>query len=139
MTAEDDRVMAARRLFAAIEIGDAATLRAIYAENVVQVEHPNRLKPKGDRREIEKMMADLARGKAILREEHYEVLEAVPAGDAVALQVKWTGVVAVPVGALQPGDSMVCESGIFLKFAGNRVVEQHNYDCFEDFLTPRGQ
>jgi ketosteroid isomerase-like protein len=137
MTAEDDRLMATRRLFAAIEAGDATTLRTIYAENAVQVEHPNRLKPKGDRRGIDKMMADLARGKAILREEHYEVLEAVAAGDAVGLQVKWTGILAVPVGALQPGDSMVCESGIFLKFAGDRVVEQHNYDCFEDFLTPR--
>jgi hypothetical protein len=33
---------------------------------------------------------------------------------------------------------MICESGIFLKFQDDRVVEQHNYDCFEDFLTPRG-
>jgi len=83
------------------------------------------------------MAADLARGKQMLREEHYELLEATAAGDSVALQVKWTGVVAVPVGALQPGDKMVCESGIFLRFAGDRIVEQHNYDCFEDFLTPR--
>jgi hypothetical protein len=84
------------------------------------------------------MMVDLKRGKALLREEHYEVLEATSAGDVVALQVKWTGIVDVAVGALQPGDSMVCESGIFLRFQGDRVVEQHNYDCFEDFLTPRG-
>jgi hypothetical protein len=32
---------------------------------------------------------------------------------------------------------MVCESGIFLKFEEGRIVEQHNYDCFEDFATPR--
>ena len=138
MTVEDDRLMAARRLLAAIETGDEAALRAIYAENVVQIEHPNRLKPKGDRRQLGKMMADLARGKAMLRSEHYDVLEATAAGDVVALQVKWTGIVAIAVGALQPGDSMICESGIFLKFQGDRVIEQHNYDCFEDFLTPRG-
>ena len=84
------------------------------------------------------MMADLKRGKAMLRSEHYDVLEATVSGDQVALQVKWTGVVNVPVGALQPGDSMICESGIFLRFQGDRVIEQHNYDCFEDFLTPRG-
>ena len=138
MALEDDRVKAARRLLTAIEIGDEATLRAIYAENVVQVEHSNRLKPKGDRREIDKMMADLKRGKAMLREEHYDVLEAISAGDNVALQVRWTGVVNVAVGALNAGDSMICESGIFLRFQGDRVVEQHNYDCFEDFLTPRG-
>lgn len=138
MTVEDDRLMAARRLLAAIETGDEAALRGIYAENVVQIEYPNRLKSKGDRRQLDKMMADLARGKAMLRSEHYDVLEATAAGDVVALQVKWTGIVAIAVGALQPGDSMICESGIFLKFQGDRVIEQHNYDCFEDFLTPRG-
>ncbi|MEO7221044.1 MAG: nuclear transport factor 2 family protein, partial [Devosia sp.] len=122
MGVEDDRVMAARRMLAAIETGDETTLRTIYAEDVVQVEHPNRLKPKGDRRQIDKMMADLKRGKAMLREEHYETLEAISAGDFVALQVKWTGVVNVPVGALQPGDSMICESGIFLRFHGDRIV-----------------
>jgi ketosteroid isomerase-like protein len=137
MDMENDRVKAARRLLAAIETGDEATLRAIYAQDVVQVEHPNRLKPNGDRRELDKMMADLKRGKALLRSEHYDVLAAAVSGDVVALQVKWTGVVNVPVGALQPGDSMLCESGIFLKFQGDRVVEQHNYDCFEDFLTPK--
>ena len=138
MTAEDDRVKAARRLLAAIETGDEAVLRSIYAHDVVQVEHPNRLKPKGDRRHLDKVMADLKRGKAMLRSEHYDVLDATAANDAVALQVRWTGVVNMAVGALQPGDSMICESGIFLKFQGDRVIEQHNYDCFEDFLTPRG-
>ena len=83
------------------------------------------------------MADDLARGKEILSEEHYEVLEATAEGDRVALQVRWTGVVAVPVGALKPGDSMLCESAIFLRFQGDKIVEQHNYDCFEDFLTPR--
>jgi ketosteroid isomerase-like protein len=137
MTVEDDRVKAARRLFAAIETGDEAALRQIYAEKAVQVEHPNRLKPKGERREIGKMMADLKRGKAILREERYEVLEAIASGESVACQVRWTGILAMPVAALKAGDSMICESGIFLRFAGDRVIEQHNYDCFEDFTTPR--
>ena len=104
MAVEDDRVKAARRMLAAIESGDEATLRGIDAENAVQVEHPNRLKPKGDRRTIDKMMADLKRGKAMLREEHYEVLEATSGGGIVALQVRWTGVVNVPVGTLQPGE-----------------------------------
>ena len=84
------------------------------------------------------MMADLKRGRTMLRSEHYDVLDATAAGDSVAFQVRWTGVVNVPVGAPQPGDSMICEGGIFLRFQGDRVVEQHNHDCFEDFLTPRG-
>ncbi len=137
MTVENDRVKAARRLFAAIEAGNTAALLGCYAENAVQVEHPNRLKPNGDRRSPLAMAESLGRGKQMLREERYEILEAVPAGDLLALQVKWTGVVAVPVGALQPGEEMVCESGIFMRFQGDKIVEQHNYDCFADFLTPR--
>jgi ketosteroid isomerase-like protein len=133
MAREDDRVKAARGLFAAIEAKDPAKLLSFYAENAVQVEHPNRLKPKGDRRSPERMVADLGRGKQILREEHYELIEATASGDQVALQVKWTGVLAVPVGSLQAGDTMICESGIFLKFQGDKIVEQHNYDCFEPF------
>ena len=137
MSNEDDRLKAAFGLLRAIEHGDRDALLAAYAENAVQVEHPNRLKPKGDRRAPAKMAEDLARGKAMLRSEHYDVLEATVAGDHVALQVKWTGVLDIPVAALKPGDSMICESGIFLRFQGDKIVEQHNYDCFEDFLTPR--
>jgi ketosteroid isomerase-like protein len=137
LTKEDDRVKAARALLAAIERGDGAALLALYAENAVQVEHPNRLKPKGDRRAPAKMAEDLERGKLLLAEQRYDVMDVTGSGDQVALQVKWTGVLAVPLGGLRPGDAMVCESGIFLRFSGDRIVEQHNYDCFEDFLTPR--
>ena len=84
------------------------------------------------------MADDLARGKQMLREEHYEVLEATAAGDRVALQVqvdrRARGAGRAPC---KPGDSMVCESGIFLRFQGDKIVEQHNYDCFEDFLDAR--
>jgi ketosteroid isomerase-like protein len=137
LTKEDDRVKATRALLAAIERGDGVALLALYAENAVQVEHPNRLKPKGDRRAPAKMAEDLERGKLLLAEQRYDVMDVTASGDQVALQVKWTGVLAVPLGGLQPGDAMVCESGIFLRFSGDRIVEQHNYDCFEDFLTPR--
>jgi len=50
MSKEDDRLKAAKALLRAIEQGDRAALLEAYAENAVQVEHPNKLKPKGDRR-----------------------------------------------------------------------------------------
>ena len=137
MSKEDDRLKAAKALLRAIEQGDRAALLEAYAENAVQVEHPNKLKPKGDRRAPARMAEDLARGKRLLRSERYDVLEGTVMGDQVALQVRWTGVVDVALGALRPGDSMICESGIFLRFQGDKIIEQHNYDCFEDFLTPR--
>jgi ketosteroid isomerase-like protein len=83
------------------------------------------------------MVAALAKGKAILSSEHYELTRFVAAGDSAAAQVAWTGVLAVPIGALKAGDTMRTFSGMFFRFAEGRIVEQHNYDCFEDFLTPR--
>jgi hypothetical protein len=79
------------------------------------------------------MVEALRRGKQMLRAERYDVLEAVGSGDRLALQVKWTGVLAVPVGTLKPGDEMTCESGIFMRFSGGKIAEQHNYDCFGAF------
>jgi hypothetical protein len=46
------------------------------------------LKLNGDRHRIDKMMADRERGKAMLREERDEVLEATSAGDVVSRQLK---------------------------------------------------
>lgn len=128
----------AQLLFAAIERGDREALLRLYAEDAVQIEYPNRLKSKGDRRPPSAMAADLAKGKAILRKERYTVVNAVEAADALALQVAWEGVLAVPIGALKPGDTMRTFSGMFLKFRDGKIVEQHNYDCFEDFTTPKG-
>ena len=133
MGTDHDRVKAARGLLRAIEQGDTRSLLASYAENEVQVEHPNRLKPKGDRRGPAKMAEDLARGKQLLAEEHCEVIEAVATGDNVAMQLNWTGVLAVPVGTLKAGETMTCESAVFLRFQGDRIVEQHNHDCFPPF------
>jgi ketosteroid isomerase-like protein len=134
---EPELLTKTRALFAAIERGDREALLALYADNAVQVEHPNRLKPKGDRRAPAKMAEDLARGKQILQSERYDIVDAVVMGDRVAVQVAWKGVLAVPVGALKPGEALCTFSGIFLRFEGGRVAEQHNYDCFEDFSTPR--
>jgi len=133
MDIENDRVKAARALLSAIERSDRAALLEIYADEVVQIDHPNRLKTKGDRRTRETMLRDLDRGKQLLREQRYEVISAVSDGDRVALQVCWTGVLAVPVATMGAGEAWRCQSAIFLRFQGDRVVEQSDYDCFELF------
>ena len=104
MTKEDDRVKAALALFAAIERGDRAALLDLYAENAVQVEHPNRLKPKGERRGPAKMAEDLARGKQMLLEEHYEVIDAAVSGDRVALLRAYDKATGADVGAVEMPD-----------------------------------
>lgn len=129
----DDLVTVARNFLASIERGDLEAMRGYYAPEAEQIEHPNRLKPKGDRRGVAQMAADFERGRKLLRSQRYEVLSAAGTATTVALQVEWTGVLAVPLGALAAGDAMRAHSALFFEFRDGRIIRQHNYDCFEDF------
>jgi ketosteroid isomerase-like protein len=123
----------ARAYLRALEENRLDDVRALFTDDIVQVEHPNRLKPNGDRRGAAQMAADGRRGVQILQRQTYEVLSAVAQGDRVALEVKWTGVLAIPLGELKPGDAMTCWSGIFLDFRDGLIVGQRNHDCFAPF------
>jgi hypothetical protein len=76
------------------------------------------------------MQADSQRGLKILERQTYDVLNAVAQDDRIALEVKWTGWLAIPLGELKPGEAMTCWSGIFLDFRDGLIVGQRNHDCF---------
>ena len=99
----------------------------------LQIEYPNRLKAKGDRRGLEKMSADFERGRQLLKSQRYKLESATANGAMVAVQVLWTGVLAVPLGGLKAGATMSAHSAIFFEFREGRILRQFNYDCFEDF------
>ncbi len=123
----------ARAYLKALEDGRPQDAQQYFAPDIVQIEHPNRLKPDGERRTIGKMAADGQRGLTILRSQTYEIVGAIAEGDRVSLEVIWTGVLAVPLRDLQPGDPMRCFSGIFLDFKDGKIAGQRNYDCFPPF------
>lgn len=132
MNEDHDRLKAGLALFAAIERGDTAALLARYAENAVQIKHPNQLKQKdiGGRRRWPKRSGGASRCFAKNATRCWR-----RPGRATAWHHRSNGLgaLAVPVGTLKPGDQMVCESGVFMRFSGDRMVEQHNYDCFGEF------
>ena len=130
---EDANLATARAYLQALEENRPGDARAFFADDIVQVEHPNLLKPNGDRRDASQMAADGQRGLKILERQTYEVLNAVAQGDRVALEVKWTGVLAIPLRDLKPGDTMTCWSGVFLDFRDGKIVGQRNHDCFPPF------
>lgn len=49
----------------------------------------------------------------------------------VALEVLWEGTLAIPLGSLPVGGVMRAHFGVFLTFRDGKIVQQHNYDCFE--------
>jgi ketosteroid isomerase-like protein len=116
--------------FAAIERSDPAVFD-LYANDIEQIEHPNAIKPGGDRRHIGQLRADFDKGRGLLTSQQYEIRSAIVSGDQVAAQVLWTGVLAVPLGSLQPGDKMRVHSSIIFRVRNGKIVAQENFDCVE--------
>ena len=138
MTSEATNTDLVRRLIAAIEGFDVDTAAALYHPDVVQTEYPNRLYAKGQVRSAEAMLRDLPRGRQVLRSQRYPIETIFAAGDRVVVETRWEGVLAVPLGALQPGDAMVAHICMVFTLQDGRVIAQKNYDCYEDFTAKAG-
>lgn len=123
-------VRKSRQLLEALERLDSDAVGALYAEDVEQIEMPNRLKPEGDRRGRAQLLSDLERSKGILRSQKYEVKNAIGKGSLVMLEYEWSGVLAVPMRSLAPGDTLRGNCAVSLEFRDGRIVRQRNYDCF---------
>ncbi|TAL29166.1 MAG: nuclear transport factor 2 family protein [Phenylobacterium sp.] len=114
-------------------IEDRGDSLAFFADDAVQEEFPNALVPTGARRTLADLRAASARGQGVLTSETYEIVNLVEAGDLVACEVLWRGVLAVPIRSLKPGDVMKARFAVFFEFAGDKIRRQRNYDCFEPF------
>ena len=117
----------------ALQDGRPQDAQAFFDPDIEQIEYPNRIKPNGDRRTAQAMAADGQKGLKILQSQTYEIRNAIADGDRVALEVLWTGILAIPMGNLKPGEAMTCYSGIFLDFKDGKIVGQRNHDCFPPF------
>ncbi len=106
---------------------------AFYARDVVQEEFPNLLSPAGARRELADLRSAGKRGQNVLASESYEIISMVEAGDMVACEILWRGVLAVALRSLKPGDEMRGRFAAFFEFEGDRIRRQRNYDCFDPF------
>lgn len=132
MSIENSHVETARRYLAAIEQGaDDETLSTFFTPDIVFEEKPSRLTPNGSRQDLAAMLAASARGRQVIRQQRYAVQNAVASGDQVALEVLWTGTLAVPLGTLAAGATMRAHFAMFLEFRDGRIARQRNYDCFE--------
>jgi ketosteroid isomerase-like protein len=128
----ESKLALARRYLAALErgvVGDE--LAAFFAPDVVQEEFPNRLMPNGARRDLAALIEGAERGQTVISAQRFEVTNAIAHGDRVALEVRWTGTLAVPVGSLSDGDEMRARFAVFLEYRDDKIIRQRNYDCYE--------
>jgi len=57
-------------------------------------------------------------------------------GERLAVELEWTGVLAVPVMSLPAGSEMKAFVAMFLTFREGKIAEQRNYDCYPPFDSP---
>ena len=98
-----------------------------------QHEYPNRLFPQGVKRDLQALLESSEKGRKVLSSQRYEIRGEVASGDAVALEIDWTGTLAVPLGTLKPGDTLHAMIGQFFTFREGRIVSLRNYDCYDPF------
>jgi ketosteroid isomerase-like protein len=117
---------------AALESGaTGAALARFYTDDVVQEEYPNRLAPDGARRDLAALLLGAERGQQVMRGQTFELLGAVESGDTIALEVQWTGTLAVPIATIAAGGQMRARFAVFLELRGDKIARQRNYDCFD--------
>ncbi|MFB8245600.1 nuclear transport factor 2 family protein [Streptomyces sp. NPDC055952] len=92
---------------------------------------PNTLFPTGADRDLTETLSASARARTLLAAQSYDVVNAVADGDQVALEIKWSGTLAVGFGELPAGHVLRAHIAAFLDFRDGRIVAQRNYDCYE--------
>ena len=127
-----ENLATARRYLEAIEHGaEGAALAEFFTKDVVQEEFPNRLSPIGQHRNLQGLLDSARKGKKIISHQKYDVLNAIADGEQVALEVFWTGKLAVAVEGLPANSGLRAHVSIFFEFKNGKIARQHNYDCFD--------
>jgi ketosteroid isomerase-like protein len=108
-------------------IADPATepeqLGELLTDDMRFVERPNMVSPRGSDRDRAEVLASVERGRELLAEQRFEVLDHLAAGDRVVTRVVWTGTLA-------DGRRMTADSSMHFTLRDGRIARQENYDCF---------
>lgn len=71
------------------------------------------------------------KGRKLLASQTYEIRKSIALGDSVAVEVWWTGTLAIAFGNLAAGAKLRAHSAMFFEFQDGKISAQRNYDCFE--------
>jgi len=127
-----DNMTSARRYLEALENGvDGGALAEFFTKDVVQEEFPNRLSPIGAHRDLNAILAAAKKGKKVMRAQKFDILNAISEGEMVALEIFWSGYLAVPIDTLPADSEMRAHFSMWLEFRDGKICRQHNYDCFD--------
>ncbi len=130
--AQMSNVEIARAYLRSIETGESQEFLARFVSPDIQhQEFPNRLNSRGAVSDLAAMKAAAERGRKVISSQRYEIRNIVEKGDQLALEVDWTGILAIPFESIPVGGTMRAHFAMFLDFRDGKIVRQRNYDCFE--------
>jgi len=126
----------AREYLRAVEsMGPPENVARFFNDEIEFHEFPNRIAPLGRVRRRADLQGAYGQALRLLTSQRYEVRRIVENGDEVAVELEWTGVLAVPVAAmkLESGHEMKAFVAMFLTIRDGKIVSQRNYDCYPPF------
>ena len=130
--AKDENIHLVRMYLNALQSGEAGdALRRFFTEDVKQVEMPNQLNNRGQESNLEHILQRSQQGLKILQRQQYEIVSEIVQGDHVAVEARWTGVLAIALGTLAAGAEMKASFAMFFHLRDGRIALQRNYDCFD--------
>lgn len=129
---EEANLAVVRDYLAALERGEAGdALARFFTNDAVQIEYPNRLNPHGQHSDLAAIVARSIQGRRVLSAQRFEILAEVAQGARVAVEARWSGILAIALGTFAPGSELRAQFAMFFELRGGRIARQHNYDCFE--------
>ena len=93
-------------LHAVAAMGVPEAVSDFFAPDVIFHEFPNRIVPRGRVSRFADLGAAYEQGRKILKSQEYEVQRVVEAGDEVAVELEWRGILAVSGDDLPAGSEM---------------------------------
>jgi ketosteroid isomerase-like protein len=114
----------------AVESHDLDAVADYLHADVEVVEHPNKVSPNGKRYDRAALREAGERGKALLASERYEIRSMIVEGDRAAIQIEWSGTLAITAGPWQVGDVMRAKICSIIELRDGKVWRQEQYDCF---------
>lgn len=126
-----------RTYIEAVQRQDEPAVFALLHPDMRFHELPNRIRPRGGVDDLAAMRAGFRRAAEgqVLSAQRYMLDAVIEAGDRVIVEARWEGDLVIPLGRLQPGEKLVAHLCMIFRLSGGRIIEQRNYDCYEDFAA----
>ncbi|MFC0212774.1 nuclear transport factor 2 family protein [Paenibacillus chartarius] len=127
------KVNTVKRFFELIEgfNTEEADYKDVLHPDIEQTEYPNLITASPTICDYKTLLTRIPQGKALLKEQHYDIQRVYEQEDTVITEVIWTATVGIDAGAFKAGQPLRAYFCCIFEFKEGKIYRQRNYDCFE--------